>query len=259
MTAILDTATDGVVILDGEGVIESVNGSAEALFGLDTQELRGQNFTALLTARQPPVGARLPVGPEGERRRLAAERGPRGRGRRRRRLDPALHHHGPHFERRRRPLLRRAARHHALEAQRGRAHRRARAPRKSNSGQKSEFLARVSHEIRTPLNAIIGFAEVMIEERFGPVENERYREYLRDIRTSGEHVVSLVNDLLDIAKIEAGKLDLTFVAVPLNELVRECIQLMQPQANRAHVVLRSSLSRDVPASSPTSAPCARSC
>ena len=61
----------------------------------------------------------------------------------------------------------------------------------------------------------------MIEERFGPVENERYREYLRDIRTSGEHVVSLVNDLLDISKIEAGKLDLTFAAVPLNDLVRE--------------------------------------
>ena len=76
------------------------------------------------------------------------------------------------------------------------------------SQQKSEFLARVSHEIRTPLNAIIGFAEVMSEERFGPVANERYREYLRDIRTSGEHVVSLVNDLLDISKIEAGKLDL---------------------------------------------------
>ena len=115
------------------------------------------------------------------------------------------------------------------------------------SRQKSEFLARVSHEIRTPLNAIIGFAEVMIEERFGPVDHERYREYLRDIRTSGEHVVSLVNDLLDISKIEAGKLDLNFAAVPLNDLVRECISLMQPQANRAHVVLRSSLSRDVPA------------
>jgi signal transduction histidine kinase len=115
------------------------------------------------------------------------------------------------------------------------------------SRQKSEFLARVSHEIRTPLNAIIGFAEVMIEERFGPVDHERYREYLRDIRTSGEHVVSLVNDLLDISKIEAGKLDLNFAAVPLNDLVRECIGLMQPQANRAHVVLRSSLSREVPA------------
>ena len=114
------------------------------------------------------------------------------------------------------------------------------------SSQKSDFLARVSHEIRTPLNAIIGFAEVMIEERFGPVASERYRDYLRDIRTSGEHVVSLVNDLLDISKIEAGKLDLEFVAVPLNELVRESIGLMQQQASRAQVVLRSSLPREVP-------------
>jgi signal transduction histidine kinase len=115
------------------------------------------------------------------------------------------------------------------------------------SSQKSDFLARVSHEVRTPLNAIIGFAEVMIEERFGPIANDRYREYLRDIRTSGEHVVSLVNDLLDISKIEAGKLDLNFAAVSLNEVVRESIGLMQPQANRARVVLRSSLSKEVPA------------
>jgi signal transduction histidine kinase len=87
----------------------------------------------------------------------------------------------------------------------------------------------------------------MIEERFGPVENERYREYLRDIRTSGEHVVSLVNDLLDISKIEAGKLDLTFSAVQLNDLVRECVGLMQPQANRAKVIVRSSLAENLPA------------
>jgi signal transduction histidine kinase len=87
---------------------------------------------------------------------------------------------------------------------------------------------------------------VLIEERFGSVTNERYREYLRDIRTSGEHVVSIVNDLLDISKIEAGKLDLTFAAVSLNDVVRESVGLMQPQANRARVVLRTSLSREVP-------------
>ena len=64
--------------------------------------------------------------------------------------------------------------------------------------------------MRTPLNAIIGFSEVMMEERFGPIGNDRYRQYLRDIHASGEHIMSLVNDLLDLSKIEAGKLELTF-------------------------------------------------
>ena len=76
------------------------------------------------------------------------------------------------------------------------------------SAAKSDFLARVSHEIRTPLNEIIGFAEVMMEERFGPVGNERYKEYLKDVHTCGTHVLSLVNDLLDLSKIEAGKMEL---------------------------------------------------
>ena len=88
------------------------------------------------------------------------------------------------------------------------------------SSAKSDFLAKISHEIRTPLNAIIGFSEVMMEEQFGPIGNERYREYMKDIHASGEHLVSLINDLLDLSKIEAGKLDLVFASVNLNELVQ---------------------------------------
>jgi PAS domain S-box-containing protein len=246
LTAILDTATDGVIILDGEGRIESANASAEALFGLDAQEMQGTDFAALLTdasavaardylsgLKDNGVASLLNEGREVEARagmgaiplfmtmgRISGGEGGRY---------CAVLRDITHWKRSEGELM--AAKRAAEAASR----------------QKSDFLARVSHEIRTPLNAIIGFAEVMIEERFGPVENDRYREYLRDIRASGEHVVSLVNDLLDISKIEAGRLDLTFAAVPLNDLVRESIALMQPQANRARVVLRSSLSRDVPA------------
>ena len=115
-------------------------------------------------------------------------------------------------------VLRRAARHHALEEGRGRPLEAKRAAEQA-SAQKSDFLAKISHEIRTPLSAIIGFAEVMIEERFGPIGNERYLEYLRDIHASGGHVISLVNDLLDLSKIEAGRFDLTFVSVDVNEIV----------------------------------------
>jgi signal transduction histidine kinase len=104
----------------------------------------------------------------------------------------------------------------------------------------------VSHELRTPLNSIIGFAELMIEERLGALGNPRYREYLRDIHASGTHLLSLVNDLLDVSKLEAGKFTLTPAPVDLNEIVGQCVALMQPQAQRSRVVMRSSPSASLP-------------
>jgi len=115
------------------------------------------------------------------------------------------------------------------------------------SSAKSDFLAKISHEIRTPLNAIIGFSEVMMDERFGPVGNERYRQYLKDIHASGGHLVSLLNDLLDLSKIEAGKLDLTFTSVDLTALLQQCVAIMQPQANRERIIIRTSLLPTLPA------------
>jgi signal transduction histidine kinase len=122
----------------------------------------------------------------------------------------------------------------------------ARQQAEKSSAAKSDFLAKVSHEIRTPLNAIIGFSEVMMEERFGPVGNERYRGYLKDIHASGELLLSLINDLLDLSKIEAGKLELTFASVSLNELTRQCVGIMQPQANRERVIIRTALAPQLP-------------
>ncbi len=111
---------------------------------------------------------------------------------------------------------------------------------------KADFLAKVSHEIRTPLNAITGFAEVIMAERFGPIGNERYREYLKDIHGAGTHLVSLLNDLLDLSKIETGHLDLTFANVGLNELTQQCVGIMQPQANRARIIIRTALTPGLP-------------
>ena len=111
---------------------------------------------------------------------------------------------------------------------------------------KADFLAKVSHEIRTPLNAITGFAEVIMAERFGPISNERYREYLKDIHAAGTHLVSLLNDLLDLSKIETGQLDLAFANVSLNELTQQCVGIMQPQASRARIIIRTSLTPGLP-------------
>jgi signal transduction histidine kinase len=87
----------------------------------------------------------------------------------------------------------------------------------------------------------------MMQERFGPIGNERYRQYLKDIHTSGGHLVSLLNDLLDLSKIEAGKLELNFANVDLNELTQESVALMQPQATRERIIIRTALGSTLPA------------
>lgn len=116
----------------------------------------------------------------------------------------------------------------------------------NSSNSKSEFLAKISHEIRTPLNAIIGFSELMMEQRFGPIGNERYVGYLTDINKSGRHVLDLINDLLDISKIEAGKQELSFEGVHLNEAVAEALSMVQPLATRERIIMRSSFDANLP-------------
>jgi signal transduction histidine kinase len=111
---------------------------------------------------------------------------------------------------------------------------------------KADMLARISHEVRTPLNAIIGFAEVMIGERFGTLGNERYVEYMKDIRASGERVIAIIDNLLDLSQIETGKLDLEFANQNLNDLVESCVAVMQPQANRERIIIRTSLAHALP-------------
>jgi signal transduction histidine kinase len=107
---------------------------------------------------------------------------------------------------------------------------------------KAEFVAKISHEIRTPLTAITGFAEAIMAERFGPIGSERYREYIKDIHAAGAHLSSLLHDLLDLSRIETGRIELTFANVNLNDLTQQCVGIMQPQANRARLIIRTALS-----------------
>jgi signal transduction histidine kinase len=116
----------------------------------------------------------------------------------------------------------------------------------SDASARLDFLAKVSHEVRTPLNSIIGFAELMAQERFGPIGNTRYKGYVEDIHQSGLYALSLLNDLLDISKIEAGKFELNFTAVDVPELVEDCVGSLQPLAKRARIVLRTSLQPELP-------------
>ena len=106
----------------------------------------------------------------------------------------------------------------------------------SANKHKSEFLANMSHELRTPLNAIIGFSEVLSEKMFGDV-NEKQLEYLLDIHTSGHHLLSLINDILDLSKIEAGRMELDLASVDLAMLLDNCTTLVRERASRQGLTL----------------------
>ena len=103
---------------------------------------------------------------------------------------------------------------------------------------KTDFLATVSHELRTPLNAIIGFTSVMKEGHFGKIENPRYQDYLGDIQTSGEHLLALINDILDVSAVEAGKLELSEDTCLLSVIIDESVRLVSIRAEKGNVRLR---------------------
>ena len=103
---------------------------------------------------------------------------------------------------------------------------------------KSEFLANMSHELRTPLNAINGFSEIMSSEMFGALGHPRYKEYANDILNSGQHLLSLINDILDMSKIEAGKMTLRFEPVIIDEVVEDTLRLIRQRAEKAGLKVR---------------------
>lgn len=109
------------------------------------------------------------------------------------------------------------------------------------SRSKSEFLANMSHELRTPLNAINGFSEVMQSELYGPLGDEKYREYVNDILSSGQHLLELIDDILDMSRIEAGKLQLEPRRVELERILEESARLVAKRAVDAGVVLTTSV------------------
>jgi signal transduction histidine kinase len=111
---------------------------------------------------------------------------------------------------------------------------------------KSEFVAHMSHELRTPLNAIIGFSEAMEREVHGPLGVPRYREYAADIRASGGHLLEIVNDVLDMAKIEAGRFELEFAPVEAAPLIASCCRMVRQRAESAGVALETEVAPDLP-------------
>src|SRR4051794_24248528 len=112
------------------------------------------------------------------------------------------------------------------------------------SGHKSEFLASMSHELRTPLNAVIGFSDVLLERMFGDL-NERQEEYVRDIRDSGRHLLELINEILDLSKVEAGRMELEPAALSLPELLEQGLALVRERAARQALTVSLEVSPSV--------------
>jgi PAS domain S-box-containing protein len=239
--SVLDAVTDGIVTLDRQGTIVAANARAVALFGRAAEAMPGRSLGELLA-------------PESERAardyldRVAAGTTI---------LDKALDVAARIGDERLMPLavtLTRIGsdrfcavfRDVTAGKQSEEELRNARREAAKAAEAKTKFLAKISHEIRTPLNAMIGFAEVVKAERFGPIGNERYREYVKDIVGAGTHLVSLLNDLLDLSRIEGGKVDLNFTNVNLNDLTQQCVGIMQPEANRARIIIRTALTPALP-------------
>jgi signal transduction histidine kinase len=122
---------------------------------------------------------------------------------------------------------------------------RAHAEAEAASRAKSEFLANMSHELRTPLNAIIGFAEVIQQETFGPT-GERYREYAGDIHGSGRHLLQVINDILDLAKVEAGQMLLHEARLDAALVMQGCLRLIKPRAAKSNVRLQTAFDAHLP-------------
>ena len=247
LRAILDTATDGIITLDKTGKIHTFSAGAEAIFGYRIAEVADKPFSDLLASE-----SRKTV-----RDYLAALQGPGlasvfndGR-----EVNAVVKQGGTV------PLFLTIG---ALQSKTSRAAfcavvrditqwkrteaelRDAKEVAEATSRQKSEFLARISHELRTPLNAIMGFSEVMRLERFGEIKNDKYRGYVNDIHSSGGLLLSLINDLLDLSKVEAGQLELNFTSVDLNDTADNAIKMLQEAATGARVVIRKAMPADLP-------------
>ena len=116
----------------------------------------------------------------------------------------------------------------------------------ASSQAKSQFLATMSHELRTPLNAIIGFSEILKLEALGSLGSPRYSQYACDIHDSGRHLLSLINDVLDFSKAEAGRLDLREEPLDLREVVTDCLRLVAPGAREAEITVTAELPAAAP-------------
>jgi signal transduction histidine kinase/CHASE2 domain-containing sensor protein len=255
MDCVVDDSFDGIIVTNSQGEITMINGAAQAMFDVDAIEAAGHTIEAVIPdlpgcicramrdahesstgeARFGPVemtlashsGDEVIVELVMKSSRLAIADDPMERRTHPRRVDIYTFRNVTD-QRRMEAML--AAKEQAELANRA----------------KSEFLANMSHELRTPLNAIIGFADVLKGEMFGSVGSDENRGYITDIHDSGMHLLQIINDILDVAKVEAGELELAEENLSLPLIVKACQRLMGERAQRAEVSIHTVIDRALP-------------
>lgn len=244
LAALLNMVSDGIILLDSAGIVASANEAAGRMFGFSPAQMKGQLFSCFFSEKSLETvhlafqavqreNRSFAFGEGREVEGLAAKGGV---------LRLRINFGCMEFDECYFLMIRDMSRFHAIVAGliRDRNH--------ANNvlQKKSRYLALVSHEIRTPINAVIGLSQLMLEEKHGPLTNDRHRDYLADIIRSGEHIMTLINDLLDASKMEEGRLKLDIRPVSLSAILNEVLGLMMPQANAGRVIIRSGVSADLP-------------
>ncbi len=247
LRAILDTAADGIITLDQDAKIHTFSAGAEAIFGYRIAEVAGKPLFELLAPESRKVVRDYLAALQGPGLAAVFNDGREVTARVNQGGTVALFITIGKLQATRSQAAFCAVVRDITQWKKTEAElREAKEKAEATSRQKSEFLASVSHELRTPLNAIMGFSEVMRLGRFGEIDNEKYRGYIQDIHASGAHLLSLINDLLDLSKVEAGKLELNFTAVSLGDVTDYVLRMLQEQATAARVVLRKSMPAELP-------------
>ena len=247
LKAIVDVASDGIITLDKDGSILGFSAGAEAIFGVTETEVLNRPLGALLKSESRKVWRDYMAGFSGpglasvfnDGREVVAQT-------REGNSVPLFVSVSRLQSPKSRAALCAVVRDITTWKRTERELREAKELAEQANRQKSDFLARISHELRTPLNAIMGFSEVMRTERFGELRNDKYRGYANDIHSSGEHLLALINDLLDLSKVEAGKLELNFTAESIADATEHALRLLQEEARNARVLMRTAFPAKLP-------------
>jgi PAS domain S-box-containing protein len=242
ITAIVNTAVDGIITIDEHGKVETFNAAAEQIFGYRAEDVIGHNINILMPEpyhgeHDGYLGAYLETG---HAKIIGYGREVEGLHKDGNRFPMELAVSGMSVGGRRmftgivRDITERKRAEEAVYA--------AKEAAEIANRVKSEFLATMSHELRTPLNAIIGFSEVMMSEIFGPVSSDKYREYANDIHVSGQHLLELINDILDISKVESGMDELHEEDVDIPVVADSVLRLVWQRAEKHGVKLNLEIS-----------------
>lgn len=227
LRSVVETAVDGIVVSDGQGIIQFVNKAVEAIFGYPAESLIGKNVAVLMpepfrsqhdgfieTFVETGVSRVIGRGRDLVGMRADGSTFP---------ISVSLSSWMENGERRFTTLLRditqRVETQKALEAARDRA--------ESADRAKTMFLAHMSHELRTPLNAVIGYSEMIMNQVLGPITPPRYIDYARDIHASGTHLLKILTDILDMSLAVSGELTLDESETDVGDLIRACLQTFE--------------------------------